>query len=148
MFMSSFGPERMMERAAGVDADHHLDGPTTYNYKSGDGSVTVGASAKLPDGWPSDVATYPGATIQYSAASNPTTGKSGSMVASLSSDGVDKVVAYFKSTLPSQGWKIEQTMQASGSTIIAATKDTRTLGMSVTSDGKGGTVITMGLGEK
>ena len=45
------------------------------------------------------------------------------------------------------GWTVEGTVQSGGNTLITATKDTRSLALSVAS-GEGQTTVTIGIGNK
>jgi hypothetical protein len=126
-------------RAAGVDVRPNMDGSATYTATNGEGSVTVGGN-KMPDNWPSDApANFAGATISYSGSSNPQTGQAGSAVMYTVKSTAEAVAAYYKSQLESQGWKIEQTANMGGATVLAAKKDTRTFGIYIMG-GEGGEV--------
>ncbi len=128
----------------GVDIDRNMDGSTTYESEAG--TVTVGASGSMPSNWPSDAPeAYSGANIVYSGTSNPTTGETGSAVSYTVKASVESVVEYYRSRLTAEGWTITATTQAAGMQVIAATKDTRTIGVYVTADGQGNTAVTAGV---
>ncbi len=130
----------------GVDVDRNMDGSTTYTDESGAGTVTVGAGGSMPDNWPSDAPdAYSGANIVYSGTSNPNTGESGSAVSYTVSASVESVVEYYESRLAAEGWTITGTTAAGGMQVIAAEKDTRVIGIYVTSDGQGNTAVTAGV---
>jgi len=130
--------------APGVDVDRNMDGSVTY--ESDEGSVTVGQGASMPDNWPSDAPTaYSGAQILYSGSTNPTTGESGSAVAYTVKASVDSVVEYHNSRLKAEGWTITASADAGGMRVITATKDTRTFGAYIGSDGQGNTSVTAGI---
>ncbi len=128
----------------GVDVDRNMDGSTTYTNEGG--SVTVGNNASMPANWPEDAPTaYSGATILYSGTTNPTTGESGSAVAYTTTASVASVVEYYESRLAAEGWTIVASQEAAGMRVISATKDTRTLGVYVATDGQGTTSVTAGI---
>lgn len=131
------------EKIAGVDVDRNMDGSVTYSNE--EGSVNMGGN-KLPENWPSDAPKYPNASIQYSGSSNPQTGEAGAMVAFTTSDSPEVVADFYTKELKAQGWVLEQTATIGGSTILAAKKDTRTFGVSITDGGKGGVSVTVGVG--
>ena len=127
----------------GVTIDQNLDGSATYS--NSEGTVTVGGN-KLPENWPSDAPTYPNATIQYSGSSDPQTGEKGSAVVFTTSDNAQKVADFYKRELSSKGWVIDQTAMMGASTVLTATKDTRTLGAYITDTGNGQVSVTISIG--
>lgn len=130
--------------APGVDVDRTMDGSTTYETEQG--TVTVGMGGSMPENWPSDAPeAYSGANIVYSGTTNPTTGESGSAVSYTVTASVESVVEYYRARLTAEGWTITATTQAGGMQVIAAEKDTRTIGVYVTSDGQGNTAVTAGV---
>ncbi|MBS4052228.1 MAG: hypothetical protein KGZ69_13630 [Methylomonas sp.] len=129
--------------APGTDVDRNLDGSTTYS--TNEGSVTVGSNT-MPENWPSDAPTaYEGATIVYSGSTNPTTGAAGSAVVYNVRASAESVVEYYESRLKAEGWAITATADAGGMKVITATKDTRTFGAYIGSDGQGNTSVTVGI---
>lgn len=129
--------------APGTDVDRNLDGSTTYS--TNEGSVTVGGNT-MPSNWPSDAPTaYTGATIAYSGTTNPTTGEAGSAVVYTTSASVASVIEYYESRLKAEGWTITASADAAGMRVITATKDTRTMGVYIATDGQGTTSVTAGV---
>lgn len=137
-----FGSGKSALNRAGIDTDYNKDGSTTYTNE--DGSVTIGGN-KLPDNWPSDAPAYPKASIQYSGTNNPQTGAEGSAVVFLTEDSLQTVVDFYKKELTSNGWKIENTATIGGATVLAALKDTRTLGVYISDIGNGQVSVTVGI---
>ncbi len=132
--------EKMIESAAGGNADVDIkdDGMTITTDK---GTFTAGT--ELPADWPNDVPAYTGATVTYSGSSNADEGTGYSAVFSTKDD-YTKVAAYYTNELPKQGWAIESTQNITGTTVMAATKDTRTISVAAsTTDGE--TSITIGV---
>lgn len=137
--------ENAIEKETGGTADiNSRDG--TVHVETSEGTYDAGSNT-LPTDWPSDAPTYPGAEIQYSASMNPTTGKQGAMVVLQTSESAEKVLAYYKTQLQSQGWSIEGTMSAGGSTTLAAKKGERVLSL-IVSDAEGKTAVTLAVGEE
>lgn len=89
--------EKAIEGATGgaVKIDNG-NGTVTLTNKDKGTTATVGAQAKLPDHWPSDVPVYPGASIVGSVDSDD-----GQMVTLESTDAPDKVISFYKSKLSS-----------------------------------------------
>lgn len=127
----------------GTDIDRNMDGSTTYS--NDEGSVTVGGN-EMPDNWPSDAPTaYEGAVISYSGSSNPQTGEAGAAAVYTVKASADSVVQYYESRLKAEGWTVTATANAGGMKVITATKDTRTFGAYIGSDGQGNTSVTVGI---
>jgi hypothetical protein len=135
----SFG---MIGGVNGVNIGQNLDGSATYS--NAGGTVTVGGNA-LPANWPSDVPTYANATIQYAGSSNPQTGEKGSAVVFMTSDSAQKVVDFYKQALASKGWVVEQAATIGASTVLAANKDTRTVGVYIADAGSGKVSVTVSI---
>ncbi len=136
--------EKMIEKATGGKADVDING-NEVSVKTKEGTFTTGN--KLPDDWPSDVPVYPGSTVTYSGSSNPQTGQSGVAAVFTSKDGGDKVVAYYKRELVSQGWTIDATQESGGYTIMSATKESRNLALTIV-ESDGTTTISIGLSQE
>lgn len=136
------GIGKMALKKAGVDLNYSPDGSTTYETE--EGTVTVGGNT-LPSNWPSDAPTYPNASIQYSGTNNPQTGAEGSAVVFLTEDSMQIVVDFYKKELASNGWKVENTATIGGATVLAALKDTRTLGVYISDVGNGQVSVTVGI---
>ncbi|MBI5457770.1 LPXTG cell wall anchor domain-containing protein [Candidatus Kaiserbacteria bacterium] len=128
----------------GVDVDQAGNGATTYSNE--EGSVTVGSGASMPSNWPSDApANYAGASIVYSGTSNPQTGQSGSAVSYTVRASATSVADYYKQQLTSAGWTIESTANIAGAMVVAAKKDTRTMGVYITDTADGNVTVVAGI---
>src|SRR3989344_5728600 len=134
----------LLGAASGVDVDRSLDGSTTYSNE--EGIVTVGGGASMPANWPSDApANYAGGSIVYSGTSNPQTGQSGSAVSYTVRASASSVADYYKQQLTSAGWTIQGTANIAGATVVAATKDTRTMGVYITDTADGNVTVVAGI---
>src|SRR3989344_7196045 len=138
--------ENAIERATGGKVDVDYDGDDTITYKSDEGSFQAGENVSLPSDCPSDVPVMSGAKISYSGSSNPSTGAPGASVTFTTSKSASEVAAYYNSELVNQGWTIDSTMNASGTTILSAKKGERTVGIYIVSS-EGTTSVTIGVGE-
>lgn len=87
--------EKAVETSTGgeVDLSSSSGGVTVKDPKTG-AAVQTGSAAKLPDGWPSKVPTYPGATIQAAMAS-----PNGKTVVLVTNDSPAQVHAFYKDKL-------------------------------------------------
>ena len=138
------GAGSIMGAATGVDVDRNAGGSMTYSNE--EGTVTVGTAASMPANWPSDApANYAGAAIVYSGTSNPQTGQAGSAVSYTVRASASSVADYYKQQLSSSGWTIESTASMADATIIAAKKDTRTIGIYITDAGDGSVSVVVGM---
>ena len=139
--------EKMMQKAldenSGGDVNVDADGSMQIN--TSEGSFTMGKS-EVPKDWPSDAPIYAGASVQYSASVNAD-GSPGSAVILVTTDDVATVVAYYKAELTKQGWTMEGAMEGGGTSIIGASKDDRSMSLSITTQNNQ-TVITIGVGKK
>ncbi len=131
-----------MSEISGVDVDNNMDGSVTY--KKDGSEITIGTN-KLPDNWPSDAPKYPNAKIQYSGTSNPQTGAEGSALVFTTTDKVQAVLDFYKKELASNGWKIDQTSNMAGASVISATKESWTFGAYIVDSGEGQVSVTVGI---
>jgi len=139
------GAGSLLGAASGGDMEPGVDRPTSYS--TDEGTVSVGANARMPENWPSDAPqNVAGSSIVYSGSSNPQTGESGSAVTYTANASVQSVVDYYKAQLASGGWTIEGTVNAGGATVISAKKATRTFGVYIVESGQGAVTVTAGVG--
>ena len=120
------------------------DGTLSYQDKGkGAGTITVtgkdGKTAtmsfnenKVPGDYPKDVPIYSPAKVVM-AQSNPD--KNARQLLLESSDGADKIIAFYKSELENHGWKTEASVGAGALTMYTATKDQRELTVQITDSG-------------
>ncbi len=87
--------EKAVETSTGGDVKISSGGVTVKDAKGG-GAATFGDSAKLPDGWPSDVPAYPDAKIVASMAT-----PQGKTTVMETKDAPAKVADFYKSKLSS-----------------------------------------------
>ncbi len=137
--------ENAIEQQTGGQASVSMNGDA-MQVTTSEGTFTAGQTT-MPSDWPTDVPAYVGATVQYSASVNPTTGQPGSMVMLMSSDGVAEVAAFYKTQLVLNGWALSGTLESAGTTIMGATKGDRVVSLSIAgTDGQ--TSITIGVGKQ
>ncbi len=134
--------ETSMEQAIGNNADVQMNTDGTTQIQTDEGTYTTGQT--LPADWPADAPTYANAQILYSASVNATTGQPGAMVMMMTTDTAETVMDFYKTSMASNGWTVSGTMEAGGSTVMTATKDTRAMSLAVSS-ADGQTSITIGI---
>lgn len=124
--------------------DMNADG--TMEVTTEQGTLTTGTD--IPKDWPSDLPTYPGATVQFSGSGMPDAGgKMGWAMVLVTTDTAAKVKAYYVEELPKNGWTIVANLDSQGSIMMGATKGE--LAMSLTAGTQDGqTAITLGVGTK
>lgn len=114
----------------------------TVKVTTSEGTAQTGGS--VPADWPSDAPVYPGATVAFSASTNPATGTAGFGLMLTTDASADDVAAFYKKELTVQGWTIDADMNAGVTTVISAKKDARAIGISITGS-EGMTSITIGI---
>ncbi len=129
--------------SAPSNVDVNVDG--TVKVTTSEGTVTN--ENKLPDDWPGDVPTYPGATVQVSGVMNPDAEQKGASAMLQTSDAVTDVIAFYKTQMAAQGWTVDATMQLNGGTVMSSSKDDRAMSVSIMPAGDK-TTITIGTGQK
>lgn len=122
--------DKAIEAASGGKVKVNSDNGQ-YTVTGNDGSTVQWGTNKLPDGWPSDVSIYSGATIRYSGSSNPTTGKAGAAVMFQTADSAQKVADFYKTDLAAKGWHVEGTYTGGTTTVMGASKDGRSLSIQI-----------------
>lgn len=104
-------------------------------------TVAVGGE-KLPDTFPKDFPIYPGAKIVSSVSSN------GLLVTFTASDGLDKVVPFYKNGLGASGWTITSSFDSDTIQTWAIAKGTTEGSVSITTSATDPLTIVVTLGEK
>ena len=118
----------------------------TFTGKEGEKLTFNSEGGKIPDDYPKDVPVAAGAKVMM-ATTATNAGNFGSSLVLESSDSHDKVLAFYKKGLADNGWKIETTIAQANMTIIAATKDKRSLSLQI-GESEGKTSITQIVGTK
>ncbi len=131
----SFGCGKLREKLAGKAASEGSSGQV--NVSNGNVTVTtptgnaqVGTTAKLPDGWPSNVPTYPGATITASMGT-----PAGKTVIFTTSDSAQKVHDYYKGELKSM--KQAADVDANGAKVMSFRDGSKTVAVNIAASGAG-----------
>ncbi len=121
--------EKIIEQGLGKDVDANID-KDNFEIKGKDGSFST--SKKLPDNFPSDVPVYPGSQVESSLKATGNDQVSESVTVSLStSDSYEKVVNFYKSQLPTNGWNVTATYEAGDSFTTTGEKGNRSLYVTV-----------------
>ena len=123
-----------------------LNDDGSMHVETNEGTYDAGSN-RLPDDWPTDAPIFAGATVQYSGAANPTTGKAGAAAVLMTTHSPSEVLDFYTAELKKQGWTVTSTMEAQGTTILGATKGSRALSLMVGSV-ESQTSITIGVGEQ
>ena len=112
------------EDGSSVSVSENGDG-VEFTLRSGDaGDVHVVANesgVSLPEDFPKDVPTYPGATVTAS-----TTMPQGMNVSLKTADPVSKVVSFYQKHLKANGWKVQTALNGPERNMAIARKDGRT----------------------
>jgi hypothetical protein len=116
----------------------------TFSEDGGEVNITVkgedGAEVKisgddsgvsLPDGFPSDVPVYPGATVALSSKT-----PEGVHVLLQTKDGVQDVRRFYQEKLKAAGWKIATTVNVPGGIMLQANKGKRVQNVTTMNDGR------------
>lgn len=113
----------------------------TMDITTQEGTAKIGTQT-MPENWPTDVPTYPNATVSYSTLVNSQTGKPGMAVALTTEDETQAVTDYYKKELSANGWTVDAAMVGAGTSIFSARKDNRTASFLI-AGAEGQTTITM-----
>lgn len=107
-------------------------GDDSYNMvvqsKEGEVKMSAGSAAKLPDGFPQDIPTYPGMNLTFSQSmqENQTFN-----LQATSADPFEKVASHFKAQTASQGWTettvLDQNEGGKPTRVYSGTKEGRVL---------------------
>lgn len=136
--------EGIIEKATGGKADVDVNSGNV-SVKTKEGSFST--SSSLPADWPKDVPVYPGATVSYSGSNTSKSGDSGIGAVLTTKDSAQKVRDYYAKELVVQGWTVEATYNADETSVLSATKDTRTFA-ATTAQSDDMTTITLGVSQK
>jgi hypothetical protein len=118
-------------------------GGVEINVRGKDGQTVKiaggGRSAALPEDFPKDVAIYAGAKPVASV----TAGK-GMQVTLQTGDAVDKVAAFYKAQLKTDGWEIQGTVDQAEGTMLTCVKESEKRQLLVTvAHGDDGTMVSL-----
>lgn len=131
--------ENAIEEQTGGEAEVDIDANGSMRIETEDGTVTTGG--EMPDNWPKDVPTYPGAKVGFGA-SNTTDGGLG--VIMTTSDSIEDVIAFYDAQM--SGWTQQAVMTSPQMTLKGYTKGDVNVSLMVTA-AEGMTSITLAIGE-
>lgn len=94
-------------------------------------SVEINTGKQIKD-YPGDVPLYEGKSVMDMKAGS----KNARVVALETPDPMPKIVDFYRSQLGSKGWKVESTMSTDQMTMYVATKDSRKMVVTISSNGK------------
>ena len=104
----------------------------TFTGKSGEKVTMDINSGKLPGDYPADAPVYKDAKITLSQTVSE---KNGRNLVMETGDAADKIAAFYKTGLESNGWKIEGTVAMGELNMITAAKGTRQFVVQITNSG-------------
>lgn len=139
--------EGAIENASGVKTDLSdvEKGKVTYTDKKTGDTFSIG-SEKLPDTFPKDFPLYPNAKVISSVTSSQGE-KAVLLVIFETTDGLDKVVPFYKSGIGTGGWEITSSFDSDTLQTWAIAKENTEGSLSITSQ-EGKTTIQVMLGDK
>lgn len=129
--------EQSTEKATGGQANVDLD-KNSIKVNTNEGAFEIGKKVSLPSGFPSDVPITDG-TI--TSATTITQDEAYSVTIE-STKSVSEVKTEYESKLPQNGWIINASTTFGDNLVLNATKDNRTLGVSII-DNEGKTLVTL-----
>lgn len=120
---SYFSPERVLERATGVNYDVNSDGNGTIKIKGEDGAqveVSTEGTASLPKSWPDTLPIYKNAKIENSGTISDGKGTKSLTLTFTVNDNANDVIAYYTDKLSSNGWVSAANINTGDGAMISA----------------------------
>lgn len=131
--------EEAIERAADGKAQVDISSEQErVTIETEEGAITIGTD-ELPENFPSNFPTYPGAKVSSTASSQEQV-----TVAFTTSDSVEKVGAFYLDKLASSDWEIKETATLANSVVFGVEK-AESGGAVIINSSEEGTVITISL---
>jgi hypothetical protein len=150
VIFSKFGlnfAKKAIETKTGVTLDAEGKTMTIKDSKTG-AEINIG-EGKIPAGFPKDFPLYPGAKIEGNISGAENQAGKGFWLIMSTSDASDKVVAFYETNLPKNGWTVGNTMNIGSSSTWEVTKGDMTGNIIVgTDEEKEGTSIVITLAPK
>lgn len=117
--------EKAIESKTGVktNLEDVAKGKMTFTDEKTGQKVEVG-TGKIPDTFPKDFPVYPGSKVTSSLSGTGTEEKNGFWLTLTTQDAFDKVAAYYKTNLKSNGWKTSSTLETATNLTLAVGKGT------------------------
>ncbi|MBI1182074.1 MAG: hypothetical protein GC201_16135 [Alphaproteobacteria bacterium] len=112
------------QHGADVDVDYsqeHGVKSVTMKGEDGETKTAFGENVGLPDGFPGDIAVYPGLKI-FTSSTMP----NGFLVQGHTGDGVDAVGVFFRDRMTGAGWSLAEQTESPGMHSYSFRKDGRT----------------------
>lgn len=142
--------ENMIENATGGNAELNANGDEgTMKIKGADGNeitVSSGENLSIPDTWPADLPIMDGATITYTGSMSGQTGGSGTVLTLSTPKSVKEVADYYTSALKDNGWSSDVAMQMGEGTMLAGSKDDRSVSVVIDTGDDGQTNVSITVG--
>jgi len=139
LFISGCGTkslvENQIEKNLGDDTKVDLN-DESISIQTKEGSLQVGGTINLPEGFPSDVYIIEGQIL--SAMQN--FGSAGYQVIISTSKSIAETQILYSEKLKSEGWDIQNIMNLGAGSILSAVKDKRTLSVSIGNGDEAGVV--------
>lgn len=146
-FFAKKAIEGVIQNKTGINVSDVQNGKMTFTDTKTGSTVNVGGGT-VPDTFPKDFPLYPGAKVTSSLSGAQSGKNNGFWLTMTTPDTLDKVNAFYKAQLAANGWAIESTYTAGGTTTETMTKTGWSGSLAVTSDsGTKATQIVIILGQ-
>ena len=113
-----------------VDITTNADGSKNVSVEQGGTKWQSGENVPMPEGFPSDIPSYPGWKIVAAASAGP----QGFLVSAKSGDKMDKIARFYSDTLKAKGWKSSAMSQTADAHFLTFEKEARTASVMLTKD--------------
>ncbi len=144
--VSSYGSRYFAERSIEGSIEDATGGRVNVDSDGGDVTIKTddgtwtSSDDSLPKDFPNDVPVYPGASIQGSIGTTSGSEGNGNYVGLESTDAFAVVVAWYQKEVAEKGWSIVSNLNVDNVVSLSASKDNRTLVVSITKDADSGKV--------
>lgn len=132
------GISKVIKKELGKNADVNLNNDSV-EIKTDEGSFST--SMKIPDSFRKDIPIYPDSKVTSSLTGDSREGKQSTVVTFETSDGVEKVMEYFKAKLKTNGWEGVASYSYSNSSTLSGEKESVSMVIVINGDTAGKTTI-------